>query len=43
VIPVLERVLAKQLESRKRRSGEEVNVENGIADYLIGITEGLKV
>lgn len=43
VIPVLERVLAKQLESRKRRSGEEVNIKNGIADYLIEITGGLKV
>lgn len=43
VIPVLERVLAKQLESRKRRSGEEVNFTKGIADYLIDITDGLKV
>ncbi|QCG48978.1 ATP-dependent nuclease [Aeromonas schubertii] len=43
VIPVLERVLAKQLESKRRRSGENIEIKKEISDYLEEITEGLKV
>lgn len=43
VIPVLERVLDKQIDARNRRSGENIEVEKRIVDYLYEITEELKL
>lgn len=43
VIPVLERVLSKQVALRNKRSGEAMEVEKGIAQYLDEITSDLKV
>ena len=43
VIPVLERVLEKQITNRSRRSGEIIVADKGITLYLEEITIGLKV
>lgn len=43
VLPVLQRVLEKRLQSRNRRSGEEVVPNKGINEYLDEITSGLKI
>ncbi|WP_136681233.1 ATP-binding protein [Neptunomonas sp. XY-337] len=43
VLPVLQRVLEKQIENRQRRSGEEISIDKNIADYLEEITSELKV
>ncbi|WP_299177565.1 ATP-dependent endonuclease [uncultured Neptuniibacter sp.] len=43
VLPVLQRVLEKQIENRQRRSGEEINIDKNITDYLEEITSKLKV
>ena len=43
VIPVLERVLAKQVNSRNRRAGENFNLIKNISTYLDEITNELKV
>lgn len=42
-IPVLDRVLAKQVEARGRRSGETAGTLRGIEEYLQEITTKLKV
>lgn len=42
VLPVLQRVLEKQISNRQRRSGEEININKNIADYLEGITNEIK-
>jgi len=43
VIPVLERVLIKQVANRNRRTGDNVDVEKNIEAYLMQITDDLKV
>lgn len=43
VLPVLQRVLEKQIENKQRRSGEEISVDKNISDYLEEITNELKV
>lgn len=43
VIPVLDRVLTKQVSLRARQSGEEIEIEKGISQYLEEITNDLKV
>ncbi|MDP5151261.1 ATP-dependent nuclease [Rheinheimera baltica] len=43
VIPVLDRVLSKQVALRNKRSGEKVEVRKRIDQYLDEITNGLKV
>lgn len=43
VIPVLERVLTKQVALRNKRSGEVIEVGKGISQYLDEITSNLKV
>lgn len=43
VISVLERVLSKQVVLRNKRSGETVEVEKGISQYLDEITSDLKI
>lgn len=43
VIPVLQRVLAKQVEARNRRAGEKIELARGVEDYLREITAKLKV
>lgn len=42
-IPVLQRVLIKQIESRSRRTGEKNEPTKEIVDYLYEITEKLKI
>ncbi len=43
VIPVLERVLIKQVDFKNRRTGERISIEKNIHDYLEKITKTLKV
>ncbi|WP_460114815.1 ATP-dependent nuclease [Pseudomonas sp. H3_G03] len=43
VIPVLQRVLEKRVESRGRRAGEKIALTKGISDYIDEITAGLKI
>lgn len=43
VIPVLERVLSKQVAQRNKQSGEVIEVEKEISQYLDEITNNLKV
>jgi AAA domain, putative AbiEii toxin, Type IV TA system/AAA ATPase domain len=43
VIPVLERALAKQVNNRNKRAGENIEIQNGIVEYLEEITNKLKL
>ena len=43
VIPVLQRVLEKQINSRARRAGEASNAIKGIEEYIEQITSNLKI
>jgi hypothetical protein len=43
VVPVLERVLEKQIGVRNRRSGENIEIDKRVVDYLYEITEELKL
>jgi len=43
VVSVLERVLAKQIGSRRRRFGDTVNIEKSVRSYLEKITSDLKL
>lgn len=42
-VPVLQRVLVKQIETRKRRLGEPIDITKSIEDYLVTITAALKI
>ncbi|MFQ1767409.1 ATP-dependent nuclease [Aeromonas veronii] len=42
IIPVLERVLANQVENRSKRSGNIINIDKGIVDFLEEISNQLK-